>query len=177
MSESVPTSVTSFAHRRGRADSTASFTYLQDEDVSTPQSDEHVFLEDEDDEDYEEDSVDLEGGEGAPMRRVSSGYSRSSVHQRLLRNDSARTDTSGHLRISRLSQKIYIENEDLTIVVAGFKTSPLGFAVYATLCLFTGGVGWLILRWLPRLQVRLIGSPTSLRDCAWVVVEVSKLLI
>lgn len=174
MSESVPTSVTSFAHRRSRADSTASFTYLQDEDDVTPQSDEQVFLEDEEDDDYEEDSVDLEAGEGEPMRRVSSGYSRSSAHDRLLRNNSTRTESSGHFRISRSSQKIYIENEDLTIVVAGFKTSSLGFALYTTICIFTGGIGWLLLRWLPRLQVRLTGSPTSLRDCSWVVVEVRK---
>ena len=32
MGESVPTSVSSFAHRRGRADSTASFTYYQEDD-------------------------------------------------------------------------------------------------------------------------------------------------
>jgi cation-transporting ATPase 13A2 len=175
MSESVPTSVTSFAHRRSRADSTASFTYLQDEDDTSAQSDEQVLLEDEDDEDYEEeDSVDLEAGELAPMRRHSSAYSRASVHDRLLRNDSTRTEGSGLGHGSRLSQKIYILNEDLTIVVAGFKTSTLGFALYATICILTGGLGYLLLRWLPRWHVRLVGLPTPLRDCTWVVVEVSK---
>src|ERR1700744_5936670 len=32
MAERVPTSVSSFAHRRGRADSTASFTYYQEDE-------------------------------------------------------------------------------------------------------------------------------------------------
>merc|ERR1719262_1122225 len=48
MGESVPTSVSSFAHRRGRADSTASFTYYQeDDDEPLPPSDESAIQDDE----------------------------------------------------------------------------------------------------------------------------------
>lgn len=178
MSESVPTSVTSFAHRRGRAGSTASFTYYPDdgEDEEVPTSEEEVILDDEEEEDdsrYEEDSVDLEAGELAPMRRVSSAHSRASVHDRLLRSDSTKTDASAVSRNGRMSQKIYIVNEDLTIVAAGFRTSSIGFAAYTAICVATFGLAYLLLRWLPRWQVRLVGSPTALRDCTWVVIEVS----
>lgn len=183
MSESVPTSVTSFAHRRSRADSIArdsiaSFTYYEEEQDSQGSDrwrDEEAILDDEDQEEdsYEEESVDLEAGELAPMRRVTSELSRTSVHDRLLRSDSARTEGSTHGQQGRTNQKIYIVTEDLTIVVAGFRTSTIGFALYTTICVCTLGLGYLLLRWLPRWQVRLIGTPCPLRDCAWVVIEVS----
>jgi cation-transporting P-type ATPase 13A2 len=185
MGESVPTSVSSFAHRRGRADSTASFTYYQEDEEQEQEhellppaededEDDSAVLDDESELDFEEDrSVDLEAGELAEMRRTSSGHSRASVHDRLLRSDSTRTDGSNFGRGHRTSHKIYIVTEDLTIVVAGFRTSTLGFAVYTTICALTLGLGYLLFRWLPRWQVRMIGTPCSLGDCSWVVIEVS----
>ena len=176
MAESVPTSVSSFAHRRSRADSTASFTYYQEEEEdSLPQSeDDSAILDDEEDIRYEEDgSVDLEAGELAEMRRTSSGHSRASVHDRLLRNDSSHTVGSHFERGYRTSQKIYIKTEDLTIAVAGFRTSTLGNAVYTSICVLTVGLGALLLRWYPRLKVRIVGKKAPLRDCSWVVMEVS----
>ena len=177
MGESVPTSISSFAHRRGRADSTASFTYYQEdeEDPSQP-SDESAIIDDESDMHFGEDSsVDLESGEMDGIRRVSTDNSRDrdSVHDHLLRSDSARTEGSNFGKSHRTSQKIYVVTEDLTIVVAGFQTSTLGYAVYATICFLTLGLGYLVFRWLPRWQVRLTGSPSSLRECGWVVIEVS----
>lgn len=176
MGESVPTSISSFAHRRGRSDSTASFTYYQedDDDPSQP-SDESAIIDDESETHFEEDSsVDLESGELAEIRRPSTAQSRDSVHDRLLRSDSGRTDGTNAGKLHKTSQKIYVITEDLTIVVAGFRTSTLGYAVYCTICSLTLGLGYLLFRWLPRWQVRLIGTPSPLRECGWVVIEVSK---
>ena len=176
MGESVPTSVSSFAHRRGRADSTASFTYYQEDDegLLVPSSeDDSAILDDESEIQYDEDdSVDLEAGELAATGRTSSGHSTTSVRDRLLRSDSARTEGSNFDRGHRSSQKLYIVTEDLTMVVAGFRTSNLGFAMYATICVLTFGLGYLLLRWLPRWQVRLVGTPAPLGGCSWVVIEV-----
>lgn len=179
MGESVPTSVSSFAHRRGRADSIASFTYYPDEEEDQDPiqaSDESAIVDEDEEYDFEfqeDDSVDLEAGELAPLRRTSTDRSReASVHDRLLRSDSARTDVSGTGKGSKTVQKIYVVTEDLTIVVAGFRTSSIGYALYITLCVFTLGLGYLLLRWMPRWHVRLTGTPSSLRDCTWVVVEV-----
>jgi cation-transporting ATPase 13A3/4/5 len=181
MSESVPTSVTSFAHHRARADSTASFTYLQPADDTqwgTTEGDEEALVDEEaiyheDDYEgdlYEEDSADLEAGE-LSMRRMSSNYSRGSVHDRLLRRDSGISESYPYGR-GKLSQRIYIVNEDLTIVVAGFRTSQVGYILYATICVITFGLAYLLFRWVPKWQVWLTGSPTPLRDCSWVVIEV-----
>lgn len=176
MGESVPTSVSSFAHRRGRADSTTSFTYYQDdaEENLPPSEDDSAILDEESESNIEEeDSADLEAGELSAMRRTSTGHSRASVHDRLLRSDSTKTDGSNLGRGHRTSQKIYIVTEDLTIVVAGFRTSTLGFALYTTICVLSLGLGYLLFRWLPRWQVRIIGTPCPLRSCGWVVIEVS----
>lgn len=193
VAESLPTSVSTFAHRRSRADSTASFTYYN-EDEEEPQTydeDGRPLYEDdgsvavdiddipfgmdmfEEEDEYEGSSTEeLENGStDHATRRRSSTFSQSSVRDRLLRTDSGRTDTSGPGVSGRVSQKLYMVNEDLTIVIAGFRTSSIGYAVYLFLCLATLGVGYLLLRWLPRWQVRLTGQPCPLQDCEWVVLE------
>jgi cation-transporting ATPase 13A2 len=176
MAESVPTSISSFVHRRGRAGSTASFTYYQEDEEESPplgEDDSAILDDDESEAQYEQDdSAELEAGELEELRRTSSGYSRTSVHDYLLRRDSARTEGSNFDRGHRTSQKIYIVTEDLTIVVAGFGTSTLGFALYTTICVLTLGLGYLLLRWLPRWHVRIVGTPCPLRDCSWTVIEV-----
>lgn len=92
---------------------------------------------------------------------------------RLLRSNSMRTEGSRIGQGSRGSQKIYIVNEDLTIVIAGFRSSTIGHSLYTIMCMLTFGLAFLLLRWLPHWKVRLIGNPTPLSKCDWVVIEVS----
>ncbi|KAI1367396.1 hypothetical protein F5Y08DRAFT_298411 [Xylaria arbuscula] len=183
VAESLPTSTSAFSHRRQRADSTASFTYY-DEEENEPEVEQQyvesgaVPLDIDDipfdlthDTDEPSDSeIDNGSNQGYVMHRRSSTLSRSSVHARLLRTDSARTDSTnrGH---GRISQKLHIVSEDLTIVIAGFRTSGPGYFAYFLLCLFTVGLAYLLLRWLPRWRVKLIGEPCPLRECQWVVLE------
>ena len=175
MSESVPSSVTGFAHRRPRADSVTSFVYFQEDDEA-PEYPSDEAIEDGSDQESEgsaSPAEDLQSNAPSSSRRKSSGYSRVSVDDPLLyRHDSTRTDASISGRTGRRNQKIYVSTEDLTIVVAGFVTRPLGLAVYTTLCILSLGIAYFLFRWLPRWRVSLIGSPTSLQDCAWVIIEV-----
>ncbi|KAJ1329421.1 cation-transporting P-type ATPase 13A2 [Microdochium nivale] len=195
VAESLPTSISAFSHRRQRADSTTSFAYYnvdedeadEDEaesvmgyglDGATPDVDDIPFdfeddLEDGHVEEEESSGAELENGNGRTdyaMRRRSSTYSRSSVHARLLRttSDGTQTSTRGH---GRLSQKLHMVNEDLTIVIAGFRTSSVGYALYILLCVSTFGLAFLLLRWLPRWLVRMIGQPSPLGESQWVVLE------
>jgi cation-transporting P-type ATPase 13A2 len=181
MSESVPSSTTGFAHRRARADSVTSFTYYPDDESpenSTWPEDEIVEegIEEVDEDDLDstdEQSGDVESGLRSSRRRKSSGFSRISVDDPLLAR-SSRID-SKLWPGDRITQKIYIANEDLTVVFAGFKTSKVGFVIYLILCCVTAGLGYLVLRWVPRWKVRLIGSPCALGSCHWVVIEASKI--
>ena len=175
ISESVPSSVTGFAHRHSRADSIASFTYFQEEDeVPEYPSDEAVV--DDSDEEFEgnpQSLTRLASTSLASTGRKLSDYSSVSVDNPLLhRHDSTRTDISSVGRGGRRTQRIYVTTEDLTIVVAGFSSRPVGLAAYIVLCVLSLGLAYLLLRWLPRWRVRLIGLPTSLQYCTWVVVEV-----
>lgn len=175
ISESVPSSVTGFAHRRSRADSIASFTYFQEEDeVPEYPSDEAIV--DDSDAEFEGTPQRLTGVASASFSstgRKSSDYSSVSADNPLLhRHDSTTTDISSFGRGGRRTQRIYVAAEDLTIVVAGFSSRPVGLVAYIILCVLSLGLAYLLLRWLPRWRVRLIGLPTSLQSCTWVVVEV-----
>ena len=194
VAESLPTSVSAFSHRRTRADSTTSFTFFhEDLELATEQDDQTVYsgfagrdelvrhsvsdvgdldfgqFEEEEDDSADRDYAVSEDDYVLHPRR-SSTHSRSSIHARLLRTESVGTATS--LRINgRTQQKIYMVNEDLTIVMAGFRTSIIGRLIYLCICLITGGLGYLALRWLPRWYVKVLGQPCSLQDCDWVVIE------
>ncbi|GME46159.1 ATPase P-type K/Mg/Cd/Cu/Zn/Na/Ca/Na/H-transporter [Neofusicoccum parvum] len=187
MSESVPTSVTGFAHRRSRADSTVSitsFTFYDEERESIDTLEEEAILEEEaeldDTNGYAEEDDDLEAGHNGHTngRRKSSTYSMRSSRSRgsdsaplLRRGSSSSTQASGHWRGGRSTQKIYITTEDLTIVVAGFRTSMLGYSLYLLLCVLTGGLGYLIFRWLPGWRIKIVGKAAPLHECDWVVIE------
>ncbi|KAB5563391.1 hypothetical protein GE09DRAFT_1112275 [Coniochaeta sp. 2T2.1] len=188
MAESMPTSVSAFTHRRARADSTASFAFYPDEEP-----DESPFIDDEyeesrgrldvddmrfgqeipDEDDSTDMSADLE--RQAPendyvLHRRASTQSRGSVRSRLLRRDSGLSGGSEFGK-ARFSQKTYMVNEDLYIVIAGFKTSVIGMTVYVLLCTMTFGLAWLLFRWVPKWHVKLVGLTSTLRDSEWVVIE------
>ncbi|KAI9721371.1 MAG: hypothetical protein M1828_005231 [Chrysothrix sp. TS-e1954] len=197
VSESVPTSNVGFAHRRSRADSTTSFTYYEEDQESVDSwLEDEAILEDLDNDDRGVEDEGLMNGsthlnsdveaqtQTRSRRRKSSEVSRTSALSRstrpsvedpLLRrrtsDRSATSNASGRGQKDRASQKIYIQSEDLSIVIAGFKTSVAGYSAYLALCILTVGLAYLVLRWLPRWQIGLVGKSTALRDCTWVVIE------
>jgi len=194
MAESVPTATSTFGHRRERADSNASFAYFEeDRDADTDEEwfqEEAIIEEDADGEElagnehfedtngYSTSETDVESGRRPSLRkRKSSGASKSSKSRSsmdaplLRRRTSGDTDRSGYDDGTRISQKLYLDTEDMTIVVTGFKNSALGSAAYLSICICTAGLGYLLFRWLPRWRVRLTGSTTPLSCCDWVVIE------
>ena len=190
VAESLPTSVSAFSHRRPRADSVTSFVYYDEDADEEPElaGDDDAYSDREHVRRSLSDVGDLEFGEEAVedddsadrdydaqvddylLRRRSSTMSRASVRAHLLRRDSIVTERSSRLT-GRTSQKLYMKNEDLTIAIAGFRTSPTGYAAYICLCIVTCGLAYLLLRWLPRWYVAVVGRPCHLRDCDWVVLE------
>lgn len=176
MSETIPTSITGFAHRRGRADSITSFTYFQEDGEAPEWPEEEAVADDSDEDDMLEDVDyrDLEAGSISSKQRKFSDRSRYSADEPLLkRSDSTKSDTRALEAGGNFSQKLYIITEDLTIVIAGFTTSMFGFAAYMAICICTLGLAYLLLRWMPRWRINLIGSPAPLKACSWVVIEVS----
>ncbi|CEJ54745.1 Putative P-type ATPase [Penicillium brasilianum] len=172
ISESIPSSVVSFSHRRARAGSTVSFTYFQDEEDFAEWSNEDAVDVDSDIEVASPDGLDEADLESHRGSFVSKRLSRDSVeHPLLSRYLSASSYGRDRRTGGRLNQKVYIASEDLTAVFAGFSTSPTGYAIYLSLCILTGGLAYLLFRWLPRWRVRLIGKATQLGKCQWVAIE------
>ncbi|KIX10370.1 uncharacterized protein Z518_01452 [Rhinocladiella mackenziei CBS 650.93] len=176
VSESVPSSVTGFAYQRPRQrqGSISSFTYFQEQEETPEYSDEEAVVDVSDEEDGHilGEDRDLEAGDDSSLRRKSSSRYRTSSDRPLLRrHESARSDTQEHDHGGNFSQKLYIETEDLTMVIAGFFTSPVGYLIYVAICVLTAGIGYLVFRWIPRWRISLVGTPAALQKCSWVVVE------
>ncbi|KAJ5584088.1 uncharacterized protein N7459_003888 [Penicillium hispanicum] len=174
ISESIPSSVVSFSHRRNRTGSTVSFTYFQDEEDFAEWSNEDAVDVDSDIEEHSDNGLeeaDIESSRGSLISKRFS-HSRDSVEHPLLSRylsvGSYGRDRRGG---SRLNQKVYIASEDLTVVFAGFSTSTGGFALYMALCILSGGLAYLLFRWLPRWRVKLIGKATPLGKCQWIAIE------
>lgn len=196
VAESLPTSISAFHRRRSRADSTTSFAFYPDSPeeldreellaeegmVSVEDLDEVPFAVDiEEDEEAiagvllpdaspADSSRPSEDDDSSMARRRSSSRSQHSVHSRLIRRESNMTETSAYGG-GRFSQKVYMPNEDLMIVLAGFRTSAVGLAVYILICIASFGLGWLLFRWMPRWHVWLTGKKAPLREASWVVIE------
>ncbi|KAG2412653.1 hypothetical protein HFD88_010210 [Aspergillus terreus] len=176
ISESIPSSVVSFSHRRNRNDSTVSFTYFQGEDDFVEWPDEHAVDAGSDlDEEamIAHDTGSIDGSVRSSFKSRRPSYLRSAVEEPLLPQRRSSLESYGHDRKadSRLNQKVHIESEDLTIVIAGFSSTLTGLIIYFTLCVMTLGFAYLLFRWFPRWRVRLIGKPTPLRICQWVAIE------
>jgi cation-transporting ATPase 13A3/4/5 len=149
-----------------------SFTYFQDEEDFAEWSNEDAV---DVGSDIEEPADGLDGADLESHRSsfVSKRLSHDSVERPLLsRFISASSFGRDRRTGGRLNQKVYIASEDLTAVFAGFSTSTGGYALYLTLCLLSGGLAYLLFRWLPRWRVRLVGKATPLAKCQWIAIEV-----
>ncbi|EQK99892.1 hypothetical protein OCS_04395 [Ophiocordyceps sinensis CO18] len=168
IAESLPSSVSTFSHRRARAPSTTSFTYYEEEPEALSPGDSNFSVFDDEDQAEEEFRI---THDDYVLRRCSSAQSHISAPAGLLRRDSTATAASSRHPAGRNSQKVYMTNEDLTIAIAGFRTGHVGYAAYILLCILSCGIALLLFRWLPRWYVGVVGQPWPLKDCDWVVIE------
>lgn len=124
-----------------------------------------------------QDTGSIDGSVRSSFKSRRPSYLRSAVEEPLLPQRRSSLESYGHDRKadSRLNQKVHIESEDLTIVIAGFSSTLTGLIIYFTLCVMTLGFAYLLFRWFPRWRVRLIGKPTPLRICQWVAIEVRRI--
>ncbi|RKF82377.1 putative cation-transporting ATPase [Golovinomyces cichoracearum] len=165
--ESVPSSLTSFAHYSRRADSNTSFSiFRNDEDAFMVLSDENAILDDEFEISDDENLISLES-ENSHFRTSPEP----SEYDFLVRRHSTKTNSSHQNHEKRVKQKINIAAKDLNVAIVGFQTSIFGYTIYSILCCLSLGLGYLVLRWIPRWKVLIIGKPCPLYNCDWVVIE------
>ncbi|KAK6458063.1 cation translocating P-type ATPase [Scheffersomyces xylosifermentans] len=68
-------------------------------------------------------------------------------------------------------QRFYLAEEDLVIGIAGYSNCWWKKIVYTLICVCTLGMGYLILRWLPKYRVNLMGNRCALGKADWCVIE------
>jgi cation-transporting ATPase 13A2 len=171
---SVPTSISNFAHRgRGASfvdEEHATRFFAADfdsdaEDVLTEidpeEDDRHSILSSRASEAssvavYDATTPDIERGDQFPLiRRKSSDRSEADDGER-----------------GRSTQKLYLADEDMVVVMSGFRTRRPRLWYYRMLSLITFGMAYLLFRWLPRWRLRFMAEPVPLSEARWVVVEV-----
>ncbi|KAL2848451.1 hypothetical protein BJY01DRAFT_155608 [Aspergillus pseudoustus] len=174
ISESIPSSIASFSHRRVRRDSTASFPrHREDEDTFDWHHRASVDLENGVDDlsiaDFDDTNESTKFTYGPRL----SFQQRSSVEDPLLSRRSLSVGSAYREWESggRAKQEINIASEDVTIIVTGFTTTACGAVLYHLLCALTLGFAFLLFRWFPRWRIRLLGRISPLNTCDWVVVE------
>ncbi|KAK9451654.1 uncharacterized protein V1518DRAFT_409163 [Limtongia smithiae] len=114
--------------------------------------------------------------DGSFRRRLQSNGSMDHSKQFNNRDSTARPLLNGRDSYDRvvpeiLQQTVYLPEEDMIIALAGYKTNKLRYALFLFLCLATGGVVYLILRWIPKWRLYMIGTRVPICNCDWVVLE------
>lgn len=68
-------------------------------------------------------------------------------------------------------QRFYLAEEDTVIGIAGYTSSAVKNILYYMTCFLTLGIGYLILRWIPRYRINLMGNKCPLGKADWCVIE------
>ncbi|ODV78077.1 putative cation-transporting ATPase [Suhomyces tanzawaensis NRRL Y-17324] len=94
----------------------------------------------------------------------------------LLENESVQSDQAvqefdENYPTKLVYQRYYLAEEDLVIGIAGYSNCWWKKLLYYLLCIFTCGLGYLILRWFPRYRVNLMGNKCPLGKSDWCVIE------
>lgn len=68
-------------------------------------------------------------------------------------------------------QRYYLAEEDIVIGIAGYSDCLWKIVVYYLVCFLTLGMGYLVLRWVPRYRINLMGNQCPLGKADWCVIE------
>lgn len=195
LGESVPTSTSFYAHKSLRRDSLSSNASLSDNNEARRQSLHGSMAHGMDElDDFggsvlgtpgpHDDDVDDAISLASEVTSVGAASESDLLDSPLLTGES---DTDGGILLhrshsadstrsvrggARSAQRIYLEEEDMFIVVTGYKSDRTRVILVHIFGLLTLGMGFLLLRWSPRWLVRLTGKRESLDECDWVTIEV-----
>jgi len=169
---SVPTSISNFAHRRSS--------------VALDEAQHQRFFAEEFDSDAEDVLTEIDPEEEDRHSFMSSRSEASSIAAAsvpdvergdqwplLLRRKSSdqRSEPDGQ-GAGKATQRIYLVDEDMVVVMSGFRTRRCRMWFYGVLCVLSLGMVYLIMRWLPRWRLKVLAEPVPLSEAQWVVVEV-----
>src|SRR5579862_1961799 len=170
---SVPTSISAFAHRGSR-------TSFADEERATRffaadfDSDAEDVLTEIDAEEEDRHSILSSRASEASSVAVAStpDVERGDQFPLMRRKSSDRRSEGSVTDKVRATQKLYLADEDMVVVMSGFGTRRARLWLYRILSLVTFGIFYLTMRWMPRWRLTFLAEPMPLSEAHWVVVEV-----
>lgn len=109
------------------------------------------------------------GSSNFETRRRSSTESDDSRHELLFEEEESVSDEQFNSQAEY--QRYYLAEEDIVIGIAGYQNNIFKLIAYYLLCILTLGMGYLILRWLPRYRINLIGDKVPLGKATWCIIE------
>lgn len=174
-SSSVPTSVSQFAHRGSRASFAADEDRVRFFAADFDSDAEEVLTEIDPEEEDRHSMISSRISEASSVAVLSTpDVERGGDQFPLIRRKSSehRSDTGSISGRGRSTQKIYLADEDMVVVMSGFRTRRGRLWIYRLLCLLTLGMMYLIMRWLPRWRLKFLAEPVPLSEAHWVVIEV-----
>lgn len=170
---SVPTSITNFAHRGSRSsfadEERAPRFFAADFDSDA----EEVLTEIDPEEEDRHSILSSRASEASSVAVLSTpDVERGDQFPLIRRKSSDQRSEDGEIGKGRATQKIYLTDEDMVVVMSGFKTRKARLWIYRALCVVTLGLVYLLLRWLPRWRLKFLAQPMPLSEAHWLVVEV-----
>ena len=171
---SVPTSASNFAHRGSRTsfadDERPTRFFAEDFDSEA----EEVLTEIDPEEEERHSMVSSRVSDVSSVGVLSTPDVERTYQFPLLRRKSTDVRSEGSLttRLARVTQKIYLADEDMVVVMSGFRTRRARLWIFRMLSVFTLGMFYLLMRWLPRWRLKFLAEPVPLAEAHWVVVEV-----
>ncbi|ORZ24084.1 hypothetical protein BCR42DRAFT_317373 [Absidia repens] len=70
---------------------------------------------------------------------------------------------------NRWEQQLLLEEEDVEVMIYGYRYHAIRYLIYRLACIFTCGIVWLIARWVPTWWIKWVGQQVPLKEAHWLV--------
>jgi len=79
-------------------------------------------------------------------------------------------NSKNNIELNENQQKILL-NDDLIIILNGYKQVAIKKIIYYIICIITLGIFYLILHWFPKLKLRIIGTTVPIAEASELFIE------
>ncbi|KAG0049967.1 hypothetical protein BGZ83_005235 [Gryganskiella cystojenkinii] len=102
------------------------------------------------------------------------GEMRHSIPKAITRPKTVAKRTSSfdnHHKHDRTRQRVYLEEEDVELIITGYRYRQFRMYLYYVFCVFSGGIIFLLGRWMPQRYISFVAEPCEMSRADCVVVR------
>ncbi|KAI8077803.1 P-type ATPase-like protein [Halteromyces radiatus] len=130
-------------------------------DIELNTSDENISSDDDDDDDDDDDNLDNHDEGDTLLNNKITTSSQNGYHIQI--------DNGPGSFDHRWEQCLLLEEEDVQVMISGYRYHTLRYLMYQLGCIITLGIVWLIGRWIPTWWIKWVGQQVPLKDARWLV--------